>query len=266
MNVTGKTALVTGGGRGIGKGTCIVLAKNGANVVIADINLADANHVKSELTDMGCDSIALKVDVTNQQSVDEMIEATVGKYNRVDILVNNAGIIAAPGWEERDHYNDDDWNMIYDINIRGVSRVTESVAPVMKDQMYGKIINISSGAGRVGSAFNPPYNASKAAVISITQSMAMALAPFNINVNAVCPGLLWTPMWERIAYRRGSSQGLLSKMTPRQVFEKYVSETIPLGREQTPEDIGNVIAFLASEYAKNITGQSINVNGGSRMD
>ena len=127
-------------------------------------------------------------------------------------------------------------------------------------------MNIASGAGRQGGPGNPPYNVSKAGVISITQSYALELAPFNINVNAICPGLLWTPMWDRIATRNINMDDDLSGLTPRRAFEKVVEARIPLGREQTPEDIGNLAVFLASDLALNITGQSINVNGGSRMD
>ncbi len=266
MDVTGKVALVTGGGRGIGRGTAIILATNGADIAVADLNLDDAQKVEAEVAQLGRKSMAVSADVTVQKSVDGMVQEVIARFGRIDILVNNAGIIAAPGWEQRDRSSEEDWDMIYEVNIRGVSRVTEAVAPHMKEQRFGKIINISSGAGRQGAADNPPYHASKAAVISMTQSAALDLASYNINVNAICPGLLWTPMWERIAYRKGRLQGLIENMTPRQLFVKGVEERIPLGREQTPEDIGNLAAFLASEHARNITGQSINVNGGSRMD
>ena len=177
----------------------------------------------------------------------------------------NAGIIAAPGWENRPESNDKDWDMIYDVNVRGVARVTESAAVHMKKRRYGKIINIASVAGRQGSPANPPYHVSKAGVISLTQASALGLAPFNINVNAICPGNLWTPMWERIATRQTVFVESRAGLTPRQAFEAS-SERIPLGREQTPEDVAYLAVFLASEYAQNITGQAINVNGGARMD
>ena len=262
----GKTAIVTGANRGIGKAIALILAQAGAKIALVGRNLSQLEEVASAARCFRRGAQVFIADVRFKEQVDRMVEQAFEAFGRIDILVNNAGIIAAPGWEQRDRSSEEDWDMIYEVNIRGVSRVTETVAPHMKEQRYGKIINISSGAGRQGAADNPPYNASKAAVISMTQSAALELAPHNINVNAICPGLLWTPMWERIAYRRGRLQGLIDKMTPRKVFEKGVEERIPLGREQTPEDIGNLAAFLASEHAKNITGQSINVNGGSRMD
>jgi NAD(P)-dependent dehydrogenase (short-subunit alcohol dehydrogenase family) len=267
MDITGKIALITGSGQGIGKGIATAFANHGARVVTADRNLRNAMEVESSLNEIVQNSMAIKVDVTNQSSVNSMIQQVIQKFGRIDILVNNAGIIAAPGWEEREHPNEEDWEMVYEVNLRGVARVMEAVAPLMKNKRYGKIINISSGAGRRGSTHpNPPYNASKAAVISMTQSLAMELASFNINVNAICPGPLWTPMADLISYRRGNLQGLLKTMTPRQIFDKYVNENVPLGRPPMPDDIGNMAAFLASDYSMNITGQTINVNGGSLMN
>ena len=121
-------------------------------------------------------------------------------------------------------------------------------------------------AGRQGNYDNPPYGISKAGVISFTQAYAVLLAPFNVNVNAICPGLLWTPMWEKISLRRSSLPQNTEGLSPRELFDRTVEERIPLGREQTPEDVGNLAVFLASEASRNITGQSINVDGGSRMN
>ena len=144
--------------------------------------------------------------------------------------------------------------------------MSDAVAKLMKPRAYGKIVNIASMAGRQGKPWNTPYHASKAGVISITQAYALELAPFNVNVNAICPGLLWTPLWDRIATRNIELDNKLKGLTPRELFEQIVSDMTPMGREQTPEDIGNLAVFLASDLAINITGQSINVNGGSRMD
>ena len=266
MDVSNKKALVTGGGRGIGRGIVLAMARNGADVAVADLNAADATSVASEVSELGRRALPLKVDVTDQASVDEAVRKVLSEFGSIDILANNAGIIAAPGWEERDSSNETDWDMIYAVNVKGIFRVTEAVSPHMKERRYGKIVNVASGAGRQGSADNPPYNASKAAVISYTQSSALELAPYSINVNAICPGLLWTPMWGRIASRHVLRREDLAGLRPREAFEKIVQDRIPLGREETPDDIGNLAAFLASDVSLNITGQSINVNGGSRMD
>ncbi len=266
MDVSGKSALVTGGGRGIGRGIALVLARNGADVAVADLNADAAGAVAAQVGALGRRSLGVAVDVTDRDSVEAMVSRVIDSFGRIDILVNNAGIIAAPGWEGRKRSNDDDWDQIYEVNVKGIVHVTEAVAPHMIERQYGKIVNIASGAGRVGSPGNPPYNVSKAGVISYTQASALELAPHNINVNSICPGLLWTPMWERIATRGSASPENVEGLDPRQWFLHGVAERIPLGREQTPEDIGNLAAFLASDYAKNITGQAINVNGGSRMD
>ena len=265
MDVTGRVAIVTGSGRGIGRGISLVLAKNGADVVVADLNIENARKVAAEVAEMGRRSMAVNLDVTYQQSADTVAKQIVGRFGRIDILVNNAGVIGAPGWEDREKPNEEDWDLILEVNVRGVAKVTDAVTPYMKEKSYGKIVNIASIAGREGSPRNPPYNVSKTGVISLTQSQALELAPHNINVNAICPGLLWTPMFERILNRPTMAPNL-EELPPREAFEKYVETKIPLGREQTPEDIGNLAAFLCSEFAKNITGQSINVSGGFFMN
>ena len=266
MDVTGKKAIVTGGGRGIGRAISLELARNGADVAIGDLNLQDAVKVAEEIEDTNQISIGCLLDVTDDDSVDYMVTNMVKKFGRIDILVNNAGVIAAPGWEDREESTEDDWDLIYEVNVKGMARVTEYVAKIMKKQLYGKVVNISSIAGRIGNLTHIPYGVSKAAVINLTQSMALELAPFDINVNAICPGLLWTPMWRRIAKRLSGIPEMSDGLSPREIFDRSVKKRIPLGREQTPEDIGYLAAFLASDFAKNITGQTINVSGGSHMN
>ena len=265
MDVTGKVAMVTGGGRGIGRAICLTMAQNGADVVVADINLKDAKAVAAEVVDLGRQSVAECADVTNQESVEHMAEQVIARFGCIDILVNNAGVIAAPGWEQRERSTDEDWDATFEVNVKGMARVTNVVASYMKERRYGKIVNISSIAGRLGTMTSAPYGASKAGVINLTQYSALELAPFNINVNAICPGLLWTPMWERIAVHWSLDQEKYPGHTPREIFDRAVDERIPLGREQTPEDIGYAVAFLASDYARNITGQTLNLSGGSHM-
>ena len=266
MNVADKIALVTGGGRGIGRGISTVLAQNGADVVAADINLDDALSVAAEVSEIGRQAMAQRVDVTVQESIDNVVDAVMQQFGRIDILVNNAGIIAAPGWEERERPSEEDWDLLYAVNVKGVAGVTESVVPHMKRRRYGKIVNIASIAGRQGSRTSVAYASSKASVINLTQTYALELAEFNINVNSICPGILWTPMWQRIATRFGTVPGDRQGLPPREVFDLHVKQVIPMGREQTPEDIGHAVAFLASDYAKNITGQALNVSGGSHMN
>lgn len=265
MKLSNRVAIVTGGGRGIGRGIVLVLASRGADVVVADLNVGDAERVAAEVGEMGRKALAVALDVTDQGSVERMVQQAVAQSGRVDILVNNAGVYGAPGIEGRERPNEEDWDLIYEVNVKGVARVTDAVAPHMKQRRYGRVINIASIAGREGSPRNPPYNVSKAGVISLTQAQALELAPYDITVNAICPGLIWTPMWERIA-NRSSIMPNPRGLSPRQVFEEFVRQRIPLGREQTPEDIGYMAAFLASDYARNITGQAINVSGGWFMN
>ena len=238
-----KHALVTGGGSGIGRGICNVLAMAGADVTVADINLNSAKETSENLIGLGKFGFE-KVDVTSRASAVDLFERVLATSPRVDILVNNAGVIGARDWWSREEPNDDDWDTVFAVNVKGIATVTDVVSQHMIANNYGKIVNIASIAARQGGAENPPYSASKAAVVSLTQSMALKLAKSGINVNAVCPGLLWTPM------------------SGRQLFEKAVESWIPMQREQTPKDIGNLVAFLVSELSINITGQSINVDGG----
>ena len=147
-----------------------------------------------------------------------------------------------------------------------LKKIAESVAEKMKERNYGKIINIASHAGKYASPSNAAYGASKAAVIHLTQSLALRWASNNINVNVICPGSIWTPMWERIAERIRRQNVSKNKMSTREIFLEHIKAVSPLQREQTPEDIGNAVVFFASENAKNITGQSLNVNGGIIMD
>ncbi len=266
MDITDKVALITGGGRSIGRGIALVMARNGANVAIADLHFDDAASVASEINSLGRAALPVISDVTDQASVDSMIHTVLERFGRIDILVNNAGVIAAPGWESREVPSDEDWDLIFGINVRGIARVTETVIPHMKNQRYGKIVNISSVAGRLGSRTSVPYSASKAAVINLTQTTAVELAEFNINVNAICPGILWTPMWQRIAVRYEKIHERDRGLSEREVFDRYVAERTPLGRAQSPEDIGNAATFLVSDLASNITGQTLNVSGGSHMN
>jgi NAD(P)-dependent dehydrogenase (short-subunit alcohol dehydrogenase family) len=194
-----------------------------------------------------------------------MVAETLTRFGQIDILVNNAGVHSAPGWTESEEDRDQDWDLTYRVNLRGVMSCSRAVYPHMQSRKYGKIINIASIAGRLGRSPFPHYSASKAGVINFTQALALRLAPDNINVNAVCPGLLWTDMWEGIAHRFQQADPNLNQVDAYEVFLESVAQRVPLNREQTPEDIGKMVAFLASEDAQNITGQAMHVDGGAIM-
>jgi NAD(P)-dependent dehydrogenase (short-subunit alcohol dehydrogenase family) len=269
IDLAGRIAIVTGGASGIGRGIARVLAEQGAHVVIADLNAEAATDASRALTDEGLKATHVQLDVTDSRSVAAMVQDVLGRLATIDIVVNNAGVVGAPGWEERAVPNESDWNLTHAVNLRGVVDVSKAVAEPMKERRYGKIINIASIAGRIGGPQNPPYNVSKAGVISWTQGHALELAPYNVNVNAICPGSLWTPLYERLV-RRNVAQGTMRQLqpgeTPKDLFDEMIRGRTPLGRSQTPEDVGRLAAFLASDDACNITGQAINVDGGVRMN
>ncbi|MDP3726678.1 MAG: SDR family oxidoreductase [bacterium] len=261
MDLTGKIALVTGAEGGIGQGICSVLSSKGAHVVFASRRILSTDLLKNPNT------FSVKIDITSKKSIKEALAAILEKYHTVDILVNNAGVVAAPGWESRQETSDEDWMVNYEVNLRGVAWVIDVIAEQMKKQRSGKIINIASGAARQPVTHLPPaYGATKEGVINLTKYYALALAPFNITVNAICPGLIWTSMWEKVGGHISFIQNSGIGPSAREIFDQQIKARVPLGRPQTPEDIGYTVAFFASEEAKNITGQTLNVNGGARMD
>lgn len=267
IDLTDKIAIVTGGASGIGRGICLVLARQGASVAVTDINLDGAETVAEEVAALGGKASAIELDVTDKRSAAEVAANVLGQFGKIDILVNNAGVGGAANWWERAVPDDNDWDAVLEINLRGVVNVSQAVDAQMKERRYGKIINIASIAARQGGAAIPHYNASKAAVVSWTQSHALQMAPFDVNVNAICPGLLWTPLFERLIERPSYFEDeAMRGLTGRERFERTVELTIPMKKEQTPEDVGKTAAFLASDDAHNITGQAINVDGGRRMN
>lgn len=264
IDLSGRVAIVTGGGNGIGRGIAHRLTNAGADVMVADIDVESARTVAEELSKLSGRSGSCVVDVSEQGSTDAMFRETMEKFGKVDILVNNAGIGGAPGWAEREEGSLEDWQRTFEVNVLGIVHSTKSVADHMTERGSGKIVNIASAAGRRGSPGFAHYSASKASAINVTQAWAYKLAPHKINVNSVCPGVLWTGLWRDIADRR--LRMVSDRNTSgREYFESRFAN-MPLGREQTPEDIGNAVAFLASDRAKNITGQALNVDGGAMMN
>lgn len=266
MDLADRVAIVTGGASGLGRGICLVLADSGADVVVADMNESGADDVVAEVEAKGRRARGCTVDVTDRASVDRMTKDVVKAFGNIDVLVNGAGVAGAPGWVDSQVSREVDWDLAYQVNVKGTVLCSEVVAEHMKSRRYGKIVNIASRAGRQGVSWFAHYSASKAAVINWTQAHAVQLGPYNVNVNCVCPGVIWTPMWDTIARRRRNLMPELKGLSPRQVFDQLVASANPLGREQTPEDIGWAVAFFASEVSRNITGQALNVDGGARLN
>ena len=269
-----KVVLITGAGRGIGAGIASVLVGRGAAIAVCDLDGASAQETADAISANGGKAIAGAVDVTDPGSLENFAGRTISELGAIDICVPNAGVIGGPGFTERMDFTRQDWEMTFSVNVLGLVNTAEAVKEHMKDRRQGKIVTIASHGGRKprgigdkdrGTA-QQPYFVSKAAAIQFTHMLAIELGPFNINVNAVCPGSLWTPMWEAIAINHKKLNPDFAELTPYEIFLDRVSKTMPLGRPQTPEDIGKTVAFLSSDDASEITGQAINVNGGAIMD
>lgn len=242
MRLKDKKAVVTGAARGIGKAISLKLAQEGADVVVADINIEGVEGVASQIEKMGRKGYPLKVDVSKRQEVGKMIISAKEKMGRIDILVNNAGI-------NRDamlhKMTDENWHEVIAVNLTGVFFCIREAAKVMRDQGYGRIINISSASwmGNIGQA---NYSAAKAGVVGLSKTAARELARKGITVNVVCPGFIDTEM---------------TRAVPEKIRTKII-EKIPMGEVGKPEDVANMVAFLASDEARYVTGAIIDVGGG----
>jgi NAD(P)-dependent dehydrogenase (short-subunit alcohol dehydrogenase family) len=271
MRLAGKIAIVTGAGQGIGYGIASRFAQEGAHVVIAEINPATCEKAAEALSQRGSEALSYPVDVSDTAAVQQMIRDVVRRFGRVDILVNNAGVSEKASVLD---ITPERWDWMQRVNQRAVVFGTQAAARQMiaqlpdavkragrADRSYGKIINISSIAGRRGRGDAVHYSVSKAAVIAITQSAAMALAPYNINVNAICPSVIPTAMWDELDRQRTAELG-----QPRGTYFRERLERIPLKRAGTVEEIGAIATFLCSSEGDYITGQTYNVDGGSEMN
>jgi meso-butanediol dehydrogenase / (S,S)-butanediol dehydrogenase / diacetyl reductase len=261
MRLAGKVAIVTGGGSGIGRGIVLALAREGADVAIPDIQVINAEKVAEELKGLGRKSLAMKTDVTSSADVNGMIERTREAFGKIDILVNNAGMAGPTGMPFMNN-TEEDWDKTFAVNTKSVFLTCKAIAPYFIERKAGRIINIASIAGPLSSLTMPPYSVAKQGVITFTRIVAKELAAHGVTVNAICPGVLWTAFWEKLAAHIAATNPAFAGMTPREVFEKRVTDIVPMKVEQTPDDIGNAAAFLASDEARYITGQSLNVDGG----
>ncbi len=246
MILKDKVAIVTGAGQGIGRGIALKLAEKGADVLVSDINLETATQTAKEVEALERRALVLKTDVSKRREVDEMAAAALEEFGKIDILINNAGIARSAMLLK---LTNEDWDQVLAVNLKGIFYTTQVVAEHMIEAGYGKIVNISSIYGRTGTMGDSNYAASKAGILGFTKSTARELARYNINVNAILPGMIDTPLLQGI---------------PDHYLQPMIKE-IPLRRVGTPEDIGNVAVFLASDEASYITGAAIEVTGGWRM-
>ena len=243
MELTGKVALVSGAAQGIGKAVALLLARNGADMVVSDINFEKAQETVKEVETIGRKAMAMKVDVSNFNDVDQMTKAILERFGKIDILINNAGIA-------RDklilRMTEEDWDAVIDINLKGTFNCTKAVLKQMIKQKTGKIVNIASVVGEMGNAGQSNYAASKAGVIGLTKTIAREVAQRGINVNAIAPGYIETSMTDAL---------------PEKAKEE-LKRLIPLERLGRPEDVAHAVLFLVLEASSYITGQVLFVEGG----
>jgi len=255
-----KIALVTGGGQGLGQAICLRLAAEGANVVVADINVETATETAALVVERtGRKAIAVQVNVMDEAQVEAMVQRTVDEFGRLDVLVNNAGVLRSGAVED---FVAKDWAFVMNVNLYGYFLCVKHACRVMKPQGSGAIVQINSKSGKKGSFKNSAYAASKFGGIGLTQSVALEMAEFGVRINSVCPGnLLDSPLWVNSLYKQyARNQGI----TEQEVRQKYVDQ-VPMKRGCTYDDVCNLVVFLASEQSSYMTGQAINVTGGQEM-
>lgn len=247
-DLKGKVVIITGSRRGMGRAHALAFAKEGARVVVSDISLEDCQEVVDEIASQGGEAIAIKCDVTKKEEIEEMVRKTIEKWGRVDVLVNNAGICQFKPFLQ---LTEEDWERTIDINLKGYFLCAQRVAHEMAKQKSGVIINIASIAmGQVGVGFPniTHYCASKGGIVAMTEAMAIELAPFNIRVNAIAPGAIETPMIDPLKQDPKMMEATLAR--------------VPLHRVGRPEEVSNLVLFLASEASSYMTGSTVVIDGG----
>ncbi len=250
MRLKDRVAIVTGGGRGIGRIFCINLAKEGAKVVVPDINIDNANKVVKEIEDAGGEGFAKRVDVSNESETQDLAKATIDKFGNIDILVNNAAFMAELSYQPLLAYTVEEWDRCYAVNVKGTWLCSKAVIPHMQENKKGKIINMASGTIHVGLSMLLPYVSSKGAVFVMTRCMARELGDFNINVNCISPGYI--PETEGVQSMGGKPPDMDTQLINMQIIK----------RQQHPSDLVGTLIFLASDDSNFITGQLIEVDGG----
>ena len=252
--LNGRSVLLTGGATGIGRRIATRLAEEGCDIGIADINVAEAERTAAMVRKTGRKCLVIETDVGRFDQASRAVQSFLGEFGKIDVLANNAGVISLGRIED---ILVEEWRRIFNINVEGVFNFCKAVVPHMRERKAGKIVNTASWFGKTGKPHYGAYCASKFAVIGLTQSLAMELAPLRINVNAVCPGTIVETAMRDEADRRSIEEGVLTA--------KQREAQIPIGRVGLPEDIARVVAFLASDEAVYMTGQAINVTGGVYM-
>jgi 2-hydroxycyclohexanecarboxyl-CoA dehydrogenase len=252
MDLQGKVALISGGGGGIGRAVALGLARAGANTAIADIAKDNAEKVKREVEALGVEAMACAVDLTKKVDVDRMVADMITRFRQIDVLVN------CQGWDRLEPFVESDeetWEKLLAINFKSVLYTCRAVLPNMISHGGGKVVNISSDAGRVGSSWEAVYAGAKGAVIAFSKTIAREVARYKINVNVVCPGLTETPLLQAVRSQSEQTAKIIDSVT----------KATPFRRPAQPEEIAEAVAFLTSPAASFITGQTLSVSGGLTM-
>ncbi len=253
MRLKDRVAIVTGGGRGIGRAYCHRLAKEGAKLIIADLDSDNAGKVAKEIKDIGGEAVAQKVDVSSESETNEMAKVAVDSFGKIDILVNNAAYMAECSYKSMSAYTVEEWDRCFAVNVRGTWLCSKAVIPYMQERKKGKIINIASGTIFVGLPLLLPYIASKGAVYIMTKSMARELGEFSINVNSISPGYV------------SETEGMQAIGGKPMELDEQISSLQHMPGAQSPDDLVGTLIFLASDDSDFLTGQLIEVDGGLSM-
>lgn len=244
-DLNGRVAIVTGASRGMGEAIANILAANGAKVAVNDIEVEGAKKVVTEIEKSGGEAFVVPADVSVFGEAFKMVERVLDRFGNADILVNNAGIIRTTSVEDMDER---EWDRMIEVNLKGVFNCSKAVLKAMKAKRYGKIVNLSSTAGKTTSTFGGPhYSTSKAGVLGLTRHLARELAPYGVNVNAVCPGIIDTPMVRSLATQERLEE---------------IAKNIPMRRLGKPDDVAYLVLFLVSDASSYITGASIDIDAG----
>lgn len=246
MRLKNKVSIITGAGQGIGRAIALKFAQEGADIVIAEMNLDTGIHATKEIEAIGRKTMSIPVDVAAREQVKEMVERVLSHWGRIDVLVNNAGFDRGASLLK---VKEEDWDAVLGVHLKGTLNCIQAVAPHMVERKYGKIVNISSIWGKTGAVSEISYTTAKAGIIGLTKSVARELGRYQINVNVVLPGLTLTPTIAKMAEK----------------YRDMVIGNTPMGRLGQPEEIANVVAFLASNEASFVTGAAVEVSGGWNM-
>ncbi len=246
MRLKGKRAIVTGAGQGIGRSIALKMAREGADLIIAEINPDTGVQTKKDVEDLGRRALFIPVDIRNQTQVQNMVDHVVKEWQRIDILVNNAGFDRGATLLK---VKEEDWDAVLGVHLKGTLNCILAVTPHMMEHRYGKIVNISSIYGKSGWFGAVSYSSAKAGIIGLTKSVARELGRYQINVNVVLPGLIMTPTIAKMAEK----------------YRNLIIENTPMGRIGQPEEVANVVAFLVSDEASFVTGAAVEISGGWNM-